>query len=106
MATLTGVQKQYILHWGEMGTRWGINRNIKRQIQSRTPLPTKKPARVEGTPNSTATYGNEAGAEAPPQQDADLYCRSNTRMFGSLSPTMSRVTVKLLRSGESSICCV
>jgi len=28
MATLTGVQKQYILHWGEMGTRWGINRTV------------------------------------------------------------------------------
>src|SRR5262249_46365254 len=21
-------QKQYILHWGEMGTRWGINRTV------------------------------------------------------------------------------
>jgi DNA-binding transcriptional regulator GbsR (MarR family) len=28
MANLTGVQKQYILHWGEMGTRWGINRTV------------------------------------------------------------------------------
>src|ERR1700691_4999680 len=28
MATLTGVQKQYILHGGEMGTRWGINRTV------------------------------------------------------------------------------
>src|SRR5258708_11965684 len=28
MAALTGVQKQYILHWGEMGTRWGINRTV------------------------------------------------------------------------------
>jgi DNA-binding transcriptional regulator GbsR (MarR family) len=28
MASLTGVQKQYILHWGEMGTRWGINRTV------------------------------------------------------------------------------
>src|ERR1700728_2021541 len=28
MAELTGVQKQYILHWGELGTRWGINRNV------------------------------------------------------------------------------
>jgi hypothetical protein len=35
-----------------------------------------------------------------------FYCRSNTRMFGSLSPTISRVTVKVLRSEESSICCV
>src|ERR1700683_212548 len=28
MAGLTAVQKQYILHWGEMGTRWGINRTV------------------------------------------------------------------------------
>src|ERR1700726_904493 len=28
MANLTGMQKQYILHWGEMGTRWGINRTV------------------------------------------------------------------------------
>jgi len=28
MASLSGVQKQYILHWGEMGTRWGINRTV------------------------------------------------------------------------------
>ena len=28
MAELTGVQTQYILHWGEMGTRWGINRTV------------------------------------------------------------------------------
>src|SRR5438477_12591253 len=28
MAELTGLQKQYILHWGEMGTRWGIIRAV------------------------------------------------------------------------------
>jgi len=28
MTALTPVQKQYILHWGEMGTRWGINRTV------------------------------------------------------------------------------
>ena len=25
---LTPVQQQFILHWGEMGTRWGINRTV------------------------------------------------------------------------------
>ncbi|HXM67971.1 MAG TPA: hypothetical protein VN911_14655 [Candidatus Acidoferrum sp.] len=30
--------------------------------------PTKKPATVKGTPNSTATYGNEADVSAEPQQ--------------------------------------
>jgi DNA-binding transcriptional regulator GbsR (MarR family) len=28
MASLSKVKKQYILHWGEMGTRWGINRTV------------------------------------------------------------------------------
>jgi len=25
---LTNIQQQFILHWGEMGTRWGINRTV------------------------------------------------------------------------------
>lgn len=28
MPSLSSVQQQYILHWGEMGTRWGINRTV------------------------------------------------------------------------------
>jgi DNA-binding transcriptional regulator GbsR (MarR family) len=28
MPALTAVKKQFILHWGEMGTRWGINRTV------------------------------------------------------------------------------
>jgi len=28
MIELTPVQKKFILHWGEMGTRWGINRTV------------------------------------------------------------------------------
>jgi DNA-binding transcriptional regulator GbsR (MarR family) len=28
MIELTEVQKRFILHWGEMGTRWGINRTV------------------------------------------------------------------------------
>jgi DNA-binding transcriptional regulator GbsR (MarR family) len=25
---LTGVKEKFVLHWGEMGTRWGINRTV------------------------------------------------------------------------------
>ena len=25
---LSPVQQKFILHWGEMGTRWGINRTV------------------------------------------------------------------------------
>jgi DNA-binding transcriptional regulator GbsR (MarR family) len=28
MKQLTPVQQKFILHWGEMGTRWGINRTV------------------------------------------------------------------------------
>jgi DNA-binding transcriptional regulator GbsR (MarR family) len=28
MPDLSAVQKKFILHWGEMGTRWGINRTV------------------------------------------------------------------------------
>lgn len=28
MPTLTDVQRKFILHWGEMGNRWGINRTM------------------------------------------------------------------------------
>src|SRR5213592_2432786 len=27
-STLTAVQQRFILHWGEMGARWGINRTV------------------------------------------------------------------------------
>src|SRR5205814_9131870 len=25
---LTSVEQRFVLHWGEMGTRWGINRTV------------------------------------------------------------------------------
>ncbi len=28
MPRLTGVMEKFVLHWGEMGTRWGINRTV------------------------------------------------------------------------------
>ena len=28
MVPLSGVAKKFILHWGEMGTRWGVNRTV------------------------------------------------------------------------------
>jgi len=28
MTKLHPVQQRFILHWGEMGTRWGINRTV------------------------------------------------------------------------------
>src|ERR1017187_6530098 len=28
MPQLSAAKKQFVLHWGEMGTRWGINRTV------------------------------------------------------------------------------
>ena len=28
MTELTPVQQKFILHWGEMGAKWGINRTV------------------------------------------------------------------------------
>src|SRR5215472_12671003 len=28
MKTLSPVEQKFVLHWGEMGTRWGINRTV------------------------------------------------------------------------------
>src|SRR5688572_9022099 len=28
MTALTSIQQKFILHWGEMGARWGINRTV------------------------------------------------------------------------------
>jgi DNA-binding transcriptional regulator GbsR (MarR family) len=28
MASITPLQERFVLHWGEMGTRWGINRTV------------------------------------------------------------------------------
>lgn len=28
MKTLSAVEQKFVLHWGEMGTRWGINRTV------------------------------------------------------------------------------
>ena len=48
--TLDPIRKRFILHWGEMGARWGINRTVA-QIHallylSPAPLPAEEIARV------------------------------------------------------------
>jgi len=56
---LTAIQKKYILHWGEMGTRWGINRTVA-QIHallflSPRPLPAEEIAAVLGIARSNVS---------------------------------------------------
>ena len=56
---LTAVQQKFILHWGEMGTRWGINRTVA-QIHallflSPTPLDAEEIATTLGVARSNVS---------------------------------------------------
>src|SRR6185503_19673306 len=59
MKKITPVQQKFILHWGEMGTRWGINRTVA-QIHallyvSPEPLPAEDIATVLGVARSNVS---------------------------------------------------
>src|SRR5437016_8079029 len=54
--TLSPVQQKFLLHWGEMGARWGINRTVA-QIHallfiSEKPLPADEITEVVGVARS------------------------------------------------------
>jgi len=59
MTQLNPVQQKFILHWGEMGTRWGINRTVA-QIHallflSPQPLPAEEIADTLGVARSNVS---------------------------------------------------
>ncbi len=59
MPKLSPVQQKFILHWGEMGTRWGINRTVA-QIHallfiSPRPLPAEEIAETLGVARSNVS---------------------------------------------------
>lgn len=59
MTTLSPVQQKFILHWGEMGIRWGINRTVA-QIHallfiSPNPLNAEEIVRVLGVARSNVS---------------------------------------------------
>ena len=56
---LTPVMEKYILHWGEMGSRWGVNRSVS-QIQallylSPEPLPAEDISEILGIARSNVS---------------------------------------------------
>ena len=56
---LTPVMQKYILHWGEMGSRWGVNRSVA-QIQallylSPEPMPAEDIAEILGIARSNVS---------------------------------------------------
>lgn len=61
MADLTPVMKKFILHWGEMGSTWGLNRTVA-QIHamlylSPTPLTAEEISETLGVARSTVSTG-------------------------------------------------
>ena len=72
-APLTPVAQKFILHWGEMGTKWGINRTVAQVhallFLSPHPLPADEisatlavaRSNVEHQPARTAGLGNCPG---------------------------------------------
>src|SRR5438270_10582952 len=59
MKTLTSVEQKFILHWGEMGTKWGINRTVA-QIHALLyiaprPLPAEEIAETLGVARSNVS---------------------------------------------------
>jgi DNA-binding transcriptional regulator GbsR (MarR family) len=59
MKTLSPVAQKFILHWGEMGTRWGINRTVAQVhallFLSPKPLPADEIATTLGIARSNAS---------------------------------------------------
>jgi len=59
MATLSPVAQKFILHWGEMGTRWGINRTVAQVhallFLSEKPLPADEIAEALGIARSNTS---------------------------------------------------
>ncbi len=56
---LTAVMERFVLHWGEMGTRWGVNRSVA-QVHallylSPAPLPAEAIARTLGIARSNVS---------------------------------------------------
>lgn len=59
MAALSPIAQKFVLHWGEMGTRWGVNRTVA-QIHallylSEKPLPAEEIAEVLGVARSNVS---------------------------------------------------
>jgi DNA-binding transcriptional regulator GbsR (MarR family) len=59
MANLSPVAQKFILHWGEMGTRWGINRTVAQVhallVLAEKPLPADEIAEILGIARSNTS---------------------------------------------------
>jgi hypothetical protein len=81
--SLTPIQRRYILHWGEMGTRWGINRTVA-QVHallylSPAPLNAEQIAAALSVARSNVSVGAPGGslsdAASIPAASTTLTCR-------------------------------
>jgi DNA-binding transcriptional regulator GbsR (MarR family) len=61
MIELTDIQKRFVLHWGEMGTRWGINRTVA-QVHALLYLSTRPLDAEEITDTLAVARSNVSGS--------------------------------------------
>jgi DNA-binding transcriptional regulator GbsR (MarR family) len=61
MIELSDIQKRFILHWGEMGTRWGINRTVA-QVHALLYLSTRPLDAEEITDTLAVARSNVSGS--------------------------------------------
>jgi DNA-binding transcriptional regulator GbsR (MarR family) len=61
MIELTDIQRRFILHWGEMGTRWGINRTVA-QVHALLYLSTRPLDAEEITDTLAVARSNVSGS--------------------------------------------
>src|SRR5205085_3591936 len=61
MIELSDIQRRFILHWGEMGTRWGINRTVA-QVHALLYLSTRPLDAEEITETLSVARSNVSGS--------------------------------------------
>ena len=75
MPRLSSVQQKFILHWGEMGTRWGINRTVA-QVHALlyiSPAPLNADDIVETLANLAEFYAHESCGQCTPCREGALW---------------------------------
>ncbi len=58
MPSLSSVTRKFVLHWGEMGTRWGVNRTVA-QVHALLYL-SPRPLNAEEISTRILTFANSS----------------------------------------------
>ena len=81
MAKLSSVQQKFILHWGEMGTRWGVNRTVAQVHALLAPLRAMG-AQLRAVSSMDADLLDEGAARALPGRGVAAAANSDFEHLG------------------------